>query len=257
MACQRVMPCAVLLTLLVAVYVTGAYRHLSLETLVRNSAAIDGFIAAHRTAAVLIFVAGYAACVALAIPAGVGLAAIGGFLFGAPLGAIAAMAGSTMGATIVFLVARSAFGEQLLRRTGPFLMRFAHGFRADAFCYVLCLRLMPVPSWFTNLAAALFQVPLKTFVAATALGRTPGSLVFALLGAGLGSVIAAEAAAYHACLAAGGLDCRVGFDPANVLTPTFLAALIALGLLALAPVFARRFIARRVPAVPERPRSTA
>ncbi len=256
---RRIAPFAVLLALLIAVYATGSHRHLSLETLVRNSAAIDAFIAAHRATALLVFVAVYAAGAALAIPAGVVLAVIGGFLFGAPLGGFAAMVGSTMGATLVFAIARSAFGGELIRRAGPSLARFADGFRADAFCYVLCLRLLPVPSWFTNLTAALFRVRIKTFVAATALGRTPGSFVFALLGAGLGSVIVAEAAAYHACLAAGGLDCRVGFDPANVLTPTVLAALIALGLLALVPVFARRLISRRVAAAPapERPRSTA
>ena len=244
------MPLAVLLALLAAVYATGSHRHLSLETLIKNSAAIDAFIAAHRAAAVLIFIAVYAACAALAIPVGVGLAVVGGFLFGALIGGFAAMLGSTAGATLVFLVARSAFGGELIRRAGPLLTRFADGFRADGFCYVLCLRLLPVPSWFTNLTAAFFRVRLKTFVAATALGRIPGSFVFALFGAGLGSVIAAEASAYHACLAAGSLDCRVGFDPANVLTPTFLAALIALGLLALVPVFVRRLLARRAPEKP-------
>ena len=250
---RRIVPLAVLLALLAAVYATGSHRHLSLETLVKNSAAVDAFIAAHRATALLVFVAVYAFAAALAIPAGIVLAAIAGFLFGAPLGGFAAMLGSTAGATLVFVVARSAFGGGLIRRAGPSLTRFADAFRADAFCYVLCLRLLPVPSWFTNFTAAFFRVRLKTFVAATALGRIPGSFVFALFGAGLGSVIAAEASAYHACLAAGSLDCRVGFDPANVLTPTFLAALIALGLLALVPVFARRFLARRAPAAPERP----
>jgi hypothetical protein len=77
--------------------------------------------------------------------------------------------------------------------------------------------------------------------------------VFALFGAGLGSVIAAEAASFNTCLAAGGLDCRVAFNRASVLTPTFLGALVALGLLALVPVVARRLWARRVAAAaPER-----
>jgi len=155
------------------------------------------------------------------------------------------MIGSTLGATAVFLIARSAFGERLLRRLGPRVESFAAGFRADAFCYVMFLRLMPVPSWFTNLTAALFAVRLRTFVGATAIGRIPGSFLLALFGAGLDSMIATQEVAYRACLAAGELDCRIDFDPANVVTPTLIAALGGLGLLALAPVLARRLLMRR------------
>jgi uncharacterized membrane protein YdjX (TVP38/TMEM64 family) len=241
---RRLAPLAGLVALLVAAYATGWHRELSLETLVRHYAAIDAFIAAHRVAAVLAFVAIYVAGAVLAMPAGAVLAVIGGFLFGALIGGSAAMIGSTAGATIVFLVARSALGEHLLRRAGPPAMRFAAGFRADAFCYLLFLRFVPVPSWLTNLTAALFGVRLPVFTFATALGRAPGSFTLALLGAGLDGVIATQVTAYRACLAAGGHDCRVDFDAAAVVTPTLIAALLALGLLALVPVLARRLLMR-------------
>ena len=250
---RRLVPLVALLAFVVAVYATGWHRELSLETLIRHSEAIDAFIAGHRVAAVLVFVALYILGVVLAVPAsGALLAVLGGFLFGTLVGGFAAMVGSTAGATIVFLVARSTFGDHLLRRAGPLTARFAAGFRADAFCYVLFMRLVPVPAWFTNIIAAVLNVRLRTFVAATALGRTPGSLALALLGAGLDSVIAAQAASYRACLAAGGLDCPIDFDPASVITPTLVAALIALGLLALVPVLARRVLLRRTAAEPER-----
>jgi len=248
---RRGLPLALLVALLVVGYAMGWHRGLSLETLVRHGAAIDGFIAAHRLAALLIFVAVYTAGAMLAMPAGAVLAVIGGFLFGAFSGGAAAMIGSTVGATAVFLVARSAFGERLLCRVGPRAESFAAGFRADAFCYVMFLRLVPVPSWFTNLTAALFAVRLPTFMAATALGRTPGSFILALFGAGLDSMIAPQEAAYRACIAAGSTDCRIVFDPANVLTPTLLAALVGLGLLALVPVLARRLLWRRAAVRPE------
>jgi uncharacterized membrane protein YdjX (TVP38/TMEM64 family) len=248
----RLLPFGLLLALLIVAYGMGWHRDLSFEMLVRHSAAIDAFIADNRIVAVLVFVATYTAGAMLAMPAGVVLAVIGGFLFGAFTGGAASMIGSTIGATAVFAVARSAFGAHLLRRVGPRAESFAAGFRADAFCYVMFLRLVPVPSWFTNLTAALFAVRLPTFVAATALGRTPGSFILALLGAGLDSVLAPQAAAYRACLAAGGIDCRIDFDPANVLTPTLLAALVALGLLALLPVLARRLLWRRAAVGPER-----
>jgi uncharacterized membrane protein YdjX (TVP38/TMEM64 family) len=242
----RLVPLGCLLGLLVLAYAMGWHRNLRLEALVENNAAIEAFIAAHRIAAIASFVGIYALGTLLVMPAaGAVLAVIGGFLFGALIGGAAAMIGSTLGATTVFLIARSAFGGRLLSRLGPRVESFAAGFRADAFCYVMFLRLMPLPSWFTNLTAALCAVRLRTFVGATAIGRIPGSFLLALFGAGLDSMIATQEVAYRACLAGGELDCRIDFDPANVVTPMLIAALVGLGLLALVPVLARRLLLRR------------
>lgn len=245
LALRRLAPLGLLLGALLLVYAMGWHRSLSIETLVENNAAIDAFIAAHWVAAVLSFIAIYAASVILAVPTGAVVAVIGGFLFGTLVGGAASMLGSTLGATTVFLIARSAFGEKLLRRVGVRAESFAAAFRADAFYYVMFLRLMPVPSWLTNFTAALCAVRLPIFVAATALGRTPGSFILAMFGAGLDSMIASQETVYRACLAAGEPDCRIDFDPANVVTPTLVAALVGLGLLALLPVLARRLLWRR------------
>ena len=51
------------------------------------------------------------------------------------VGASAAVIGATIGATLIFLVARTAFGEPLLRRAGPRANQLAKGFRDDAFSY--------------------------------------------------------------------------------------------------------------------------
>src|SRR5215467_14680870 len=141
LALGRLAPFGLLLGALVLAYAMGWHRSLSLETLVENNAAIDAFIAAHRIAAILTFVVVYAIGAMLAMPAGAVLAVIGGFLFGALTGGAASMIGSTLGATSVFLIARSAFGEKLLRRLGARAESFAAGFRADAFYYVMFLRL--------------------------------------------------------------------------------------------------------------------
>jgi uncharacterized membrane protein YdjX (TVP38/TMEM64 family) len=245
----RLLPLAVIVGALAVVYAMGWHRGLSLETLVGNRAGIDAFVTDHRAVAVLAFIALYAAATMGAIPAGAVLAVVGGLLFGTAVGGLSAMVGSTIGATTLYLVGRGAFGPVLARGRSPMLRAFAAGFRADAFSYVLFLRLMPTPSWLTSLGAGSLHVRPATFVAATALGRTPGSFVFALFGAGLAGVIDTQEALYRACLAAGGADCRVDFDPAKVLTPTLLAALVGLGLLALVPVVAKRFLLNR-PAAP-------
>jgi len=143
------------------------------------------------------------------------------------------------------LIARSAAGEFLTRRAGPFVARLAEGFRADAFNYLLFLRLVPFPFWLVNLAPALFDVRLSTFLAATAIGILPATVTFAVFGAGLGSVIAAQEAQYNVCLVSGRTDCSVDFDLSHVLTPTLLGALAAFGILALVPVFAKRLWRRK------------
>jgi uncharacterized membrane protein YdjX (TVP38/TMEM64 family) len=101
------------------------------------------------------------------------------------------------------------------------------------------------PFWLVNLAPAVVGVHLTTFVLATALGIIPGTFAYALVGGGLDSVIAAQEAAYHSCIAAGRADCRLDFSMAALVTPQLLAALAALGVVALIPVALRKRRARR------------
>jgi uncharacterized membrane protein YdjX (TVP38/TMEM64 family) len=161
------------------------------------------------------------------------------------VGASAAVIGATIGATVIFLVARTALGEPLLRRAGPRANQLAKGFRDDAFSYLLFLRLVPVfPFFLVNLVPAFAGVRLGPFIAGTVLGVIPAAIVFALAGTGLDSVITAQKNSYHHCIAAKGPDCRMAFDPTDVLTPQLIAALVALGLLALMPVMLKYWRAR-------------
>ncbi len=238
---SRYLPLAIALALLVLVYAMGWHRDLSLMGLVRHRAALDGFIAAHKAAAVLAYIGLYITVAALSIPAGAWLSITGGFLFGTLVGALSAIVGATLGATCLFLIAQTAAGDQLARRAGPMVGRFAAGFRADAFNYLLFLRLVPVPYWLVNLVPALLGVKLRTFVAATGIGILPVTCIFAFFGAGLDSVISAQEASYRACQQIGALDCQVQFELGSVIGPQLLAAMGGLGLLALIPVLAKRF----------------
>jgi uncharacterized membrane protein YdjX (TVP38/TMEM64 family) len=214
---------------------------------VRHNGAIHDFLLSHQTAALAAYIATYIAVVALSLPGALILTLTGGILFGGFVGGAAAIVGATTGAAVIFLIARSAFGAHLVRRAGPMVEKLADGFRADAFHYLLFLRLVPLfPFFIVNLVPALAGVRLGTFVAATAIGVVPAAFAFAFAGAGLESVISAEGAAYNACLAAGGTECRLDFDIKTALTPELLAALAFLGVFALVPVFMKRIRARRV-----------
>ena len=118
-------------------------------------------------------------------------------------------------------------------------------FAPDAFSYLLFLRLVPIfPFWLVNLVPAVCGVSLATFVAASVLGMIPATFAFAFVGAGLDSVVAAQEAAYQACVTAGRTDCRLDFHLRTAITPEIMAALAALGVLALIPVVVKRLRAR-------------
>jgi uncharacterized membrane protein YdjX (TVP38/TMEM64 family) len=231
---------AAFLALIAIAYASGLHRELSLETLVRNRARIDGFIAVHYFGSLVIFIGIYIATVALSIPAALLLTITGGILFGPVIGALAAITGATAGGAIVFMAAKTALGEHLLRRAGPLVGKLADGFRANAFSYLLFLRLAPIfPFWLVNLAPALFGVPVRTFIGATVLGIAPASFAFAFVGSGLDSAIAAQQTAYKECLAAGGI-CHLNFDVADAVTPQLLIALGALAIVSVLPVVIKR-----------------
>lgn len=252
---RRLLPLIVLAGLVGLAFALDLHSYLSLRTVAENRAALIGLVSANLPLALAAFIAVYIVVVALSLPGGALLTVTGGFLFGPWVGGVATVIGATIGATIVFLIARTSFGEPLAARAGPWLERLRAGFRRDAMSYLLFLRLVPAfPFWLVNLAPALLGVPLRTYVVATFFGIMPGTLAFAFVGAGLDSIIEAQQRAYEACLAqaaqttgdaAAAAGCRFELDAGALLTPEMLMAFAALGLVALIPPVLRRLRARR------------
>ncbi len=239
---RRLWPILLLVAVAALVWASGLGRHLSFETLVMKRQAMRAWVEGHPVAGLLGYGAAYALVVALSIPGAVLLTIMAGFLFGAVTGSLLAIVAATLGATLLFLAARTSLGEALARRAGPFVARVSDGFRRDAASYMLFLRLVPVfPFWLVNLAPAFVGVPLRTFLWTTAVGIAPGTIAFALAGAGLDSVVEAQAAAHAACMAAGRGECPMRFDIGSLLTRELLLALAGLGLVALVPIAVRRW----------------
>src|SRR5215212_1617116 len=105
---RRFAPIVLIVLAMVAVFATGAHRHVSLETLVQHRMTIDAFIRAHSITAVAVYMAIYIVAVALSIPGALILTISGGILFGVVVGGTAAAIGATIGATIIFTVAKGA-----------------------------------------------------------------------------------------------------------------------------------------------------
>lgn len=240
---RRWLPVAVLTILIAAVYLAGLHRHISLAALAENREALRGFVATHLLLALAAYALLYVAIVALSLPGAAVMSIAGGFLFGWMTSVPVTVAAATIGAVIVFQIVRTSLGAALAAKAGPMVQRLSQGFAADAFHYLLFLRLAPVfPFFIVNAVAGLCRVKLPTFVVATVIGIIPASIAFALLGAGLDGVIEAQLAQHQACIAANGAaSCSFSLDAGALVTRELLLAFAGLGLVALVPVAMRRW----------------
>lgn len=231
---KRFLPVLLLIIVAAAIYAFDLQMYLSFEALRENRNTLIGFVERNFELAALLFIVVYAVATSLSLPGGAVLSVTGGFLFGGLLGGALVVVGATIGATGIFLIARTALGDGLRQRAGAWLKKMEEGFRENALSYLLTLRLIPLfPFFVVNLVPAFLGVRLRTYVLGTAVGIIPGALVFTFAGAGVGSLF----------------DSGEEFSASAVLSPEILAALTGLGLLALLPVIYKRYKAGKKPAV--------
>ncbi|MEM7696672.1 MAG: TVP38/TMEM64 family protein [Pseudomonadota bacterium] len=234
---KRFLPLGIIAALLVAGYAAGLHKTLSLETIIREHETLATWVAENFVLAAIAYLGAYVAAVAVSFPGASLLTIVGGFLFGVALGSVLTVVAATIGASIIFLVAKTSLGAPLRARAGQFADRLARGFETNAFNYLLSLRLQPIlPFWLINVAPALFNVKLTTYALATAIGIIPGTVAYNLLGDGLGALIRAQEAANPGCAEAG--TCEI--DLSALISPLMIAALVALSVAALIPVILKR-----------------
>jgi uncharacterized membrane protein YdjX (TVP38/TMEM64 family) len=222
---RRLVPLGLLVVAGLAFVAAGGHHYLTFAALAENRDWLCGLVQQWGLAAALFYITAYAGLVALSVPGAAALTITGGFLFGTWLGALYAVVGATLGATGIFLAARAGLGG-LAQRAGPLVGKLEAGFRANAFSYLLVLRLVfIVPFWLVNLVPALVGVRLSTFILATFLGIIPGTFVYASFGNGLGNVVGEP-----------GLGV--------LLQPSVLGPIIGLVVLALIPVGYKRWRAK-------------
>jgi uncharacterized membrane protein YdjX (TVP38/TMEM64 family) len=169
---------------------------------------------------VLLFILIYIGAVALSVPGATVLSLSGGFFFGPWLAALYINIGATIGAFLIFLLARTVLGNSIQSKYSEKLEQFNRELEKNGPNYMLTLRLIPLfPFFLVNLLAGVTNLKAGTFIWTTSLGIIPGSFVFAYLGyAG-------------ASLEPGG----TGFPKEPLI------ALILLGLLSLLPVIIKKW----------------
>jgi uncharacterized membrane protein YdjX (TVP38/TMEM64 family) len=225
----RLVPVLVLVTGLVMFFAFGLERYLSFDTLREHRSTLHAWVETSGGRTALLFIAIYATAVAFSVPGATVLSITGGFLFGTVWGAVCNVISATLGATVLFLIAQTAFGDALRAKAGPWLQNMQAGFRDNALSYLLVLRLVPLfPFFVVNLVPAFLGVPLSTYVLGTFVGIIPGALVYATVGAGLGSIF----------------DAGGEVSATGILTPQVLLALIGLAVLAMLPVVYKKLKTR-------------
>ena len=223
---MKLIPVFVLAVGFVAFILLDFDRYLSLTILKENRGALIGWVAQAGSFSCLVYVGIYAVVTAFSIPGGAVMTIVGGFLFGPWLGGTLSVVGATVGATVVFLAARYALADLLSTKLGSNMHKMENGFNENPLNYLLSLRLIPLfPFWLVNLIPALLNVPIKIYIFGTVIGIIPGTLMYSLVGDGVGALLEA------------GQDINLGI----IFEPRLLLLVCGLSVLVLLPVLYKKF----------------
>ncbi len=211
----------------VAVFATGAYKYLSLTALQENYLTLETFVSENFLLAATTYVAIYATAVLLSLPGAGVLTIFGGVLFGIAFGVPLALTGAMIGASGIFLIAKTSLGELLEKSAARYVGPMQKGFNENAFSYLLLLRLVPAfPFFVINIVPAFLGVKFRTYFIATVIGILPGNFAYVSAGNGVRYTIK------------NGGDVSIG----GLLTePQILIPIVALCLLAVIPIALKAF----------------
>ena len=131
----------------------------------------------------------YIAMAALLSPVGVprqALSALGGYAFGALYGVFFSSIGLTMGCAGAFFYSRLLARSTIQRRFGKRIQRLDAFLAHSPFAMTIAVRCFPMGNnALTNLIAGVTTIPAPAFIAGSAIGYLPQTLIFNLLGSGI------------------------------------------------------------------------
>lgn len=207
-------------------FLLGLDDYLSFEQLRANRLLLNQWVEQQPLFSVLIYILLYIIVVTFSLPGATLMTLSGGFLFGAVAGGIYTVIGATIGATAIFLIAKTSLGDALYARAEGHIKTMQQGFRENELNYMFVLRLIPLfPFFIVNLAPAFLGVSLRAYLIATFFGIMPGSFVYTLAGSSLGKVF----------------EQGESFSINNILNTEMIAALTGLALLSLLPVIYKKY----------------
>jgi uncharacterized membrane protein YdjX (TVP38/TMEM64 family) len=226
---RAALPLALLLLAGVLLFASGSLHALTPRQLLAHQAELHALIEQHPWLARLAYVGLLTLGVATGIPGTIVIILAGGFAFGVVDATLTSSLGLTLGALILYLASRQAFGPGSAQPP-PLVARLHHGFERHPVSYTLFLRFVPVlPFGAVTVALAWLRCPLWLFLGASWLGGTVSLVFETSVGAGLADAMSESD--------------RIGlglFMHREVLLP-----LGAIALLALLPLLFERLARRR------------
>lgn len=216
----RIILLSVLVLGIVFFFLYDLDRFLTLESMQANKTTLESYKEDHYAVTVVLFILVYLAHTGFFLPAASILSLSGGFLFGIWWGALYVIVGGTLGAMLAFLSARYLFRDAVERRLDHRFDWIKKGVSRNAFYFLVTIRIIPLlPFFVVNLVSGLTRVSVFTYLAATFIGILPATFIFVNAGSQLGGIQSLK----------------------EVASPAVLGALALLALLAVIPVFLRKW----------------
>ena len=191
---KRLLPLIVLACVIALIFGMGWNRYLSLETLRLHGGDLRAYAAEHYVLALLALMTVFTIATASVVPGVFFVTITAGYLFGPWVGGVATSIAATLGALIVYAVARSALGQDLRRkaeRDEGMLKKVCAAIDKDTLWYVLASRLaVVVPFHMINIAAGVMSVRLGPYTLATVIGLLPAHVIYCWIGARLNQLLA-------------------------------------------------------------------
>lgn len=191
---KRFLPLILLACVIAVIFGMGWNRYLSLDTLRDHGDELRAFTAQNYLLALLVLMAVFATATASVVPGVFFVTITAGYLFGPWVGGVSTAIAATVGALIVYAVARSALGQDLRRkaeRDKGMLKTVCTAIDKDTFWFVLASRLaVVVPFHMINIAAGIMSVRLVPYTVATVIGLLPAHIIYCWIGARLNQLLA-------------------------------------------------------------------
>ena len=157
-------------------FLFGGHKFLSLSQFAEHYTSLKAFVNGQLATALLVFGAAYILTVALSLPVASLLTLAGGALFGWTAAAVITFA-ATIGATVVFISARTVLNEFFVKRTTGFMTKLKSGFRRMPFL-TFCPSPNPRSPFRAVATFALLRMRVSHYMLATFIGITPGTLIY-------------------------------------------------------------------------------
>ncbi|MFA4891848.1 TVP38/TMEM64 family protein [Brevundimonas sp.] len=190
---KRFAPLIVLAGVIALIFAMGWNRYLSLDTLRDHGQTFRDFTAENYLVSLLMLMAVFAILTASVVPGVFFVTITAGYLFGPWVGGVSTSIAATVGALIVYAVARSALGEALRRKAARdlgLMKKICDAIDRDTFWYVLASRLaVVVPFHMINVAAGVMAVRLAPYTVATVIGLLPAHIIYCWIGSRLNQLL--------------------------------------------------------------------